>query len=106
MLPVLAAMFRRRKRLVGRSWRMEETYVKISGQWNYVYRAADRDGDTVDFLLRAKRDHAAAPAVRSEPVVETAMGRYKALIGGRLRCRGDAARRTEPNSMRNSIIQA
>jgi putative transposase len=51
-----------RKRPVGRSWRMDETYVKISGQWKYRYRAVDREGDTVNFLLRAKRDHAAARA--------------------------------------------
>ena len=62
MLPALAAVFRRRKRPVGRSWRMDETYVKISGQWKYLYRAVDRDGDTVDLLLRTKRDHAAARA--------------------------------------------
>ena len=60
MLPVLAAVFRRRKRPVGLSWRMDETYIKVAGQWKYLYRAIDRAGDTVDFLLTAKRDLAAA----------------------------------------------
>ena len=41
---------------------MDETYVKISGQWKYLYRAVDRDGDTVDFSLRAERGYAAARA--------------------------------------------
>ena len=62
MLPVLAAICRRRKRPVGKSWRMDETYIKVAGQWKYLYRAVDKSGDTVDFLLRAKRDHAAARA--------------------------------------------
>ena len=39
---------------------MDETYIKVSGQWKYLYRAVDREGDTVDFLLTAKRDLAAA----------------------------------------------
>jgi len=60
MLPVLAAVFRRRKRTVGASWRMDETYVKISGEWQYLYRAVDRAGHTIDFLLRAHRNLAAA----------------------------------------------
>ena len=62
MLPVLAAAFRRRKRPVGLSWRMDETYMKVGGQWKYLYRAVDKGGYTIDFLLRAKRDHAAARA--------------------------------------------
>jgi putative transposase len=60
MLPVLAKVFRRRQVPVGRSWRMDETYIKVNGQWKYLYRAVDRLGQTVDFLLTAKRDLAAA----------------------------------------------
>jgi putative transposase len=45
---------------VGRSWRVDETYVRVSGQWKYLYRAVDRLGQTVDFLLTTKRDEAAA----------------------------------------------
>ena len=41
---------------------MDETYVKVGSQWKYLYRADDRDGNTVDFLLRTKRDHAAGRA--------------------------------------------
>ena len=52
----------RRKRSVGNRWRMDDTCVKLAGQWSYLYRAVDRHGATVDFLLRAKRDHAAARA--------------------------------------------
>ena len=60
ILPVLATVFLRRKRPVGSSWRMDETYIKVGGEWKDLYRAVDRDGKTIDFLLRAHRDDAAA----------------------------------------------
>jgi predicted RecB family endonuclease len=45
---------------VGRSWRLDETYVKIKGQWAYLYRAVDKEGQTIDFLLSPTRDRDAA----------------------------------------------
>lgn len=61
ILPILSAVCRRRKHPVGSSWRLDETYILVSGQWKYLYRAVDKCGDTVDFLLTAKRrDKAAA----------------------------------------------
>lgn len=59
-LPLLEKVFRRHKRAVGSSWRMDETYVKVKGVWKYLYRAVGKDGNTVDYLLTAKRDKAAA----------------------------------------------
>jgi len=52
--------FRRHKRPVSKSWRMDETYVKVKSHWKYWYRAVDKEGNTIDFLLRAHRDKAAA----------------------------------------------
>jgi transposase-like protein len=49
----LALIFRRRKRSVWTSWRMDETFIKVAGQWKYMYRSVDKSGDTVDFLLTA-----------------------------------------------------
>src|ERR1700759_4129171 len=43
-----------------RSWRVDETYVRVKGKWVYLYRAVDSSGATIDFLLSAKRDAAAA----------------------------------------------
>ena len=60
IMPALVRMFHDRKRSVGSSWRMDETYIKVHGKWKYLYRAVGRDGDTVDFLLTSRRDEAAA----------------------------------------------
>ncbi|HHL2712862.1 TPA: IS6 family transposase, partial [Yersinia enterocolitica] len=59
-VPLLDKVFRRHKRSVDCRWRMDETYIKIKGQWKYLYRAVDTSGQTIDFLLTAKRDAAAA----------------------------------------------
>src|SRR5262249_28961799 len=58
--PQLEAAFHRRKRSGWVSWRMEETYIKVKGQWYYLYRAVDKTGQTIDFLLTEQRDEEAA----------------------------------------------
>ncbi|WNC95120.1 IS6 family transposase [Paraburkholderia sp. FT54] len=60
LVPLFEKAFRKHKRPVGKSWRMDETYIKVRGQWKYLYRAVDKAGKTIDFLLRAHRDKAAA----------------------------------------------
>jgi transposase-like protein len=46
----------------GRSWRVDETYMKVRGKWVYLYRAVDKAGHTVDYRLSDRRDGAAAQA--------------------------------------------
>ena len=59
--PQLEAAFRKGGKCpVGKSWRMDETYIKVKGQWKYLYRAVDKAGQTIDFLLTAHRDKKAA----------------------------------------------
>jgi putative transposase len=60
--PEIEKQFRRHQRPVGRSWRMDETYVKIKGKSAYLYRAVDKEGQTIDFLLTPNRDRDAAEA--------------------------------------------
>ena len=63
LTPALAENLRRkRKGRVGRSWYIDETYIRVRGQWRYLYRAIDRDGALVDVMLSEHRDWAAAKA--------------------------------------------
>src|SRR2546426_7690623 len=74
--PQLEEAFHRRKRPVWVSWRMDETYIKVKGHWYYLYRAVDKTGQTIDFLLTEQRDEQAATcfltqAIRRHGVPET-----------------------------------
>ena len=74
--PQLEEAFHRHKRPVWVSWRMDETYIKVKGQWYYLYRAVDKMSQTIDFLLTEQRDEQAATrfltkAIRRHGVPET-----------------------------------
>ena len=58
--PEMERRLRSRLRPTNDSWRVDETYIRVKGRWVYLYRAVDSTGATVDFLLSAKRDAAAA----------------------------------------------
>lgn len=61
--PLLENEFRKKyKKKTGGSFRMDETYIKIKGVWNYLYRAVDKEGNTIDFMVSKNRDEAAAKA--------------------------------------------
>src|SRR5215217_5462504 len=63
LTPALAEALRRRRRgQVGRSWYVDEIYLKVQGHWCYLYRAIDRNGTLVDVLFSEHRDMAAAQA--------------------------------------------
>jgi putative transposase len=58
--PQLEEAFHRRKRPVWVSWRLDETSIKVQGEWRYLSRAVDKQGQTIDFLLTEHRDTEAA----------------------------------------------
>lgn len=58
--PQLEDAFHCRKRPVWISWRLDETYIRVKGKWRYLYRAVDKHGQTIDFLLTEHRDQEAA----------------------------------------------
>jgi putative transposase len=60
--PLIAIKAQRIKSRTSSSWRMDETYFKVKGQWVYYYRAIDKFGKTLDFMLPEQRDETAATA--------------------------------------------
>ncbi len=53
--PLIASNARRRKAPADRSWRMDETYIRVKGEWVYLYRAVDKFRKTLDFMLSKRR---------------------------------------------------
>src|SRR5215471_1270984 len=58
--PILNERLGRERRRTNRSWRVDETYIRVAGNWGYLYRAVDSAGDTIDFMLSPNRDLVAA----------------------------------------------
>ena len=114
--PILNRRIRREMRRPNRSWRVDETYVRVAGKWTYLYRAIDSAGDTIDFLLSPNRDLIAAKGflqlalsagqipprvinVDGHPAYASAIGELKqaGALGRNCRCR--------PSQYMNNIIE-
>src|SRR5437016_13762788 len=80
-VPEFEKRWRRYALPVGDSWRVDETYIKVRGQWVYLYRAVDKQGRTVDFLLGKRRDMAAAKRFFSQAVRQHGSPRVITLDG-------------------------
>jgi transposase-like protein len=68
--PEFEKRWNRFARTVGGSWQMDETYIRVKGEWMYLYRAVDKGGKTIDFYLSRKRDVNAAKAFLRKAVKE------------------------------------
>ncbi len=79
--PVLEHKARAKKKPVSTSWRMDETYVKVKGEWLYYYRAVDKFGNVIDDYLSSNRDEAAAKAFLNKAIAHMASPRKWSLMG-------------------------
>ena len=91
---VTNALRKWRKGNCGKSWYIDETYIKIKGKWRYVYRAIDRDGNLVDCMVSAKRDMKAARRFFKQAVLVTGVVPDKATTDGH---------NSYPNAIKNEL---
>ena len=75
----LATVAQRRKAATALSWCLDETYVKVRGEWCYLYRAVDRNGQTLDFMLSEHRDEAAALRFLAQAISSNGLPRACAI---------------------------
>jgi transposase-like protein len=109
-VPEFEKRWNRFARKAGRSWRVDETYVKIRGRWTYLFRAVDREGQTEDFRLSANRDVKAAKAffrkalqTHGRPPVSITLDGSAASLAQSGSCRSTALARRTRGCDRRSI---
>ena len=114
-VPEFEKRWSRYARPVGDSWRVDETYIKVRGQWVYLYRAVDKEGRTVDFLLSKRRDVMAAKRFFSQATRQHGMPRVITLDGyaashravAKLKAAGTLPRRVRVRSCKylNNVVE-
>lgn len=69
--PRIEKAFSNNKKRAGHRWKLDEIYIKIKGERKYLYRAVENQGDTVDFLLTARRDKKAVLRFLNKAIAST-----------------------------------
>ena len=80
---IFARHIHKKKHALGKSWKMDETYIKVKGKWKYLYRAVDKEGSTIDFLLTARRDAKAAIRFLKRAIVNNSIPTTITIDGSR-----------------------
>ena len=95
--PVLNERIRFEMRNPNRSWRVDETYIRVGGQWSYLYRAIDWVGNTIDFLLSPHRD-----AIAAKHLLQLALSQAREVRPRVINVDGQAAYPTAINELKRS----
>ena len=88
--PELEERLRRHLKTINRSWRVDETYVRVKGRWCYLYRALDSTGATIDFVLSGRRDAAAATRLFRKALTDPAHPQPRVINTDQARLYGSA----------------
>src|SRR5215471_1140344 len=80
-VPEFAKHWQRHARPVGRSWRVDETYIRVKGRWVYLYRGVDKEGQTIDFFLSERRDMSAAKRFLQQAIAKRGIPQKITLDG-------------------------
>src|ERR1700720_808617 len=88
--PELEQRLRRHLKPTNKSWRVDETYIRVKGRWCYLYRAVDSTGGTIDFLLSALRDAAAAKRLFRNALSDPSHSRPRVINTDQARLYGSA----------------
>ncbi|MGR5411098.1 DDE-type integrase/transposase/recombinase, partial [Vibrio sp. PNB22_8_1] len=67
-----------------RSWRMDETYIKVKGKWHYYFRAVDKCGNVIDYYLSENRDEAASKAFLNKAIAQSGLPRRSLLMAAKV----------------------
>ena len=102
--PELEERLRRHLKPTNKSWRVDETYVRVKGRWCYLYRALDSTGATIDFVLSGRRDAAAAKRLFRKALTDPAHPQPRVINTDQARLYGSAIAGMKKGCFRHELL--